>query len=220
MARVDFLTEVHTATKRDYLARVNAYPKAEAAKIAKQWGYDYWDGDRKFGYGGNRYDGRWRPVAERMAKHYGLRAGDRVLDVGCGKGFLAYDLTQVVPGLSVVGFDISEYALGHAKDELRGRLVRGTASALPFASRSFDLVLAINTLHNFRCAELEVGLREVERVSSRHKFVCMDSYRTEEEKVNLLYWQLTCECFFTPDEWEWWFRTCRYTGDWSFIFFE
>ena len=75
MAYVDFLTPIHTATKRDYVGRVTEFPKAEAAKTAKQWGYDYWDGDRHYGYGGYRYDGRWLPVAEQMASHYGLKAG-------------------------------------------------------------------------------------------------------------------------------------------------
>jgi hypothetical protein len=101
MAYVDFLTVVHKATKRDYVARVTEYSKAEAAKAAKKWGYDYWDGSRHTGYGGYKYDGRWRKVADAMVAHYGLKGGDKVLDVGCGKAFLLYDLMQAVPGLEV-----------------------------------------------------------------------------------------------------------------------
>ena len=111
MAYVDFLSSVHKKTQRDYLGRVNEFPKAEAARLAKQFAYDYWDGDRKVGYGGYRYDGRWKSVAEAIARHYGLKAGDRVLDVGCGKGFLLYDFTQVVPCIEVCGLDISQYAI-------------------------------------------------------------------------------------------------------------
>src|SRR3954466_9421529 len=99
MALVDFISPLHKRTTRDYLARVNEFPKAEAAKVAKRFDREYWDGDRKFGYGGMRYDGRWRTVADALAKQYGLQSGDQVLDVGCGKAFLLYDLTQAVPGL-------------------------------------------------------------------------------------------------------------------------
>lgn len=220
MGYLDFISVLHKKTHRDYLARVNEFPKAEAARIARQFGRDYWDGDRKVGYGGMRYDGRWRVVAEAMARHYGLAAGQRVLDVGCGKGFLLYEFSQVVPGLEVAGLDISEYAIENAKEEVRPFLKVGHARSLPFADRSFDLVVSINTLHNLECFDLDAALREIERVSRRHKYLVVESYRTEEEKANLLYWQLTCESFHRPAGWEWWFQRTGYTGDWSFIYFE
>jgi len=220
MGYVDFLSPLHRRTKRDYIARILEYPKAAAIKIAKQYGYDYWDGDRKFGYGGYRYDGRWRVVAEGMARHYNLKAGDSILDVGCGKGFLLYEFTRIVPGIKVRGIDISRYALEHAKEEVRPYLQLGDAAALPFKDSSFDLVLSINTLHNLYCYDLEKAIREIERVGRKHKYIVVESYRTEEEKVNLMCWVLTGECFFTPREWEWWFGLCGYTGDHSFIYFE
>ena len=220
MAYVDFLSVIHKSTKRDYLARVNAIPKAEAATKAKRFAYDYWDGSRDTGYGGYGYDGRWRKVADQMVAHYGLEAGMKVLDVGCGKGFLLYDLTEAVPGLEVTGIDISEYAIEHAKPEVKDRLQIAHAKELPFADDSFDFVFSINTLHNLYNYELDPALREMERVSKQHKYLCVESYRNEEEKVNLLYWQLTCEQFCTPEEWAWWFERTGYTGDHSFIYFE
>jgi protein-L-isoaspartate(D-aspartate) O-methyltransferase len=220
MSYIDFISAIHTSTQRDYLARVNEFSKAEAATVAKKFGKEYWDGDRKFGYGGMRYDGRWRAVAEAMAAHYGLQSGDRILDVGCGKAYLLYDFTQVVPGIEVRGLDISEYAIENAKEEVRPHLQTGHANHLPFEDQSFDLVISINTLHNLHCYDLERALREVQRVGRQRRYVCVESYRNEEEKMKLLYWQLTCEGFYTPAEWEWWFRLCGYDGDWSFIFFE
>ena len=220
MTYIDFVTQVHRATKRDYLGRVNEFPKAEAARRAKQFAYDYWDGDRRMGYGGYSYDGRWRAVADDLAAHYRLGPGDRVLDVGCGKAFLLYDLTQSVPGVEVTGIDISSYAVEHSKEEVREHLHVGSASALPFEDDAFDLVVSINTLHNLYCYDLAAALKEIERVGRRQKYVVVESYRNEEEKVNLLYWQLTCEAFNTPDEWQWWFDSCGYTGDHSFIYFE
>ncbi|MDP2342929.1 MAG: class I SAM-dependent methyltransferase [Deltaproteobacteria bacterium] len=220
MAYLDFMSAIHKSTPRDYLARVNEYPKAEAAKLAKQWGYDYWDGDRRICYGGHKYmPGRWRPVADALAAHYRLGPGSRVLDVGCGKAFLLHELALAVPGVIVRGLDISSYAAANAKDEVRASIDTASCTALPYEDKSFDLVVSINTLHNLHCYDLERALTEIERVG-RQKYICVESYRTEEEKANLLYWQVTCEAFNTPDEWHWWFDHSRYTGDHSFIFFE
>lgn len=220
MAYVDFVSRIHKATSRDYLARVTSHDKAECAEVALQWGRDYWDGARHYGYGGFRYDGRWRPVAEAIAEHYALPADARILDVGCGKAFLLYEFTQVLPQARVCGLDISSYAIEHAKEEVRSRLQVGHARSLPFGDRSFDLVLSINTLHNLYNYELWDALHEIERVSAGARYVTVESYRNEREKVNLLYWQLTCRSFYATAEWEWFFRQADYTGDYSFIFFE
>ncbi len=220
MAYIDFLSTVHKSTKRDYVARVLERPKAEVAKIAKKFDVEYWDGDRTTGYGGYRYDGRWQKVAKAMADHYGLKAGDRILDVGCGKGFLLYDFTQVVPGVEVTGIDISRYAIEHAKEEIKDRVSVCNANRLPFADGSFDLVVSINTIHNLYAFDCFAALKEIERVGRKNKYICVESYRTEEEKVNLMYWQFTCEMFCTPEEWEWWFKLTGYSGDHSFIYFE
>ncbi len=220
MAYIEFTTRLHTATRRDYLARVVEHDKAECAEVAFQWGKDYWDGDRKYGYGGYRYDGRWRSVAEEMVRYYGLRPGASILDVGCGKGFLLYEFTQALPGARVAGLDISEYAVAHAKDEVRPFLRVGIAARLPFDARSFDLVISINTLHNLYIYDLVSALREIERVARGPRYVVVEAYRNEREKVNLMYWQLTGRAFHTPEEWEWIYAQAGYTGDYSFIVFE
>ncbi len=220
MAYVDFISAVHKSTKRDYVQRVNDYPKAKAAQKAKKWDFDYWDGDRRICYGGYTYDGRWKKVARAMVDHYGLKPGDKVLDIGCGKGFLLYDFTQVLPGIEIAGIDVSGYAIENAKEEVKPFLKVGHAKALPYDSQEFDLVVSINTLHNLYCHELDSALREMERVGKNNKYICVESYRNEEEKVNLLYWQVTCEMFCTPDEWNWWFESTGYKGDYSFIYFE
>ena len=220
MSCIDFLSVIHKSTKRDYLGRVNEYPKAESIKKAKLYNFDYWDGDRKFGYGGYRYDGRWQKVAEAIAKHYGLKKGDRILDVGCGKGFLLYDFTKAVPGIEIKGIDISRYAIENAKEEIRPFLEAGNAVSLPYEDKSFDLVISINTLHNLYCYDLVSALKEIERVGKKNKYVVVESYRNEEEKTNLMYWVLTGECFFTPDEWKWFYNLSGYRGDYSFIYFE
>jgi len=222
MAYIDFMSVIHKSTQRDYLARVNdpEYPKAKAAELAKNWDYDYWDGDRRINYGGYNYlPGRWAPVGKAMIEHYGLRSGDKVLDIGCGKGFQLYELTQLLPGLEVSGIDLFEYAIKNGKEELRDHLQVGNATQLPFPDKYFDYVFSINTLHNLYIYELDAALREMERVSKKNKYLCVESYRNEVEKTNLLYWQVTCESFYTPEEWEWIFEKTGYLGDHSFIYF-
>ncbi len=220
MAYVDFIQKIHKSTKRDYVGRVNEADKAECAEVALRWDKDYWDGDRRYGYGGYRYDGRWRPVAEDMAKHYGLKPGATILDVGCGKAFLLYEFTQVVPGSRVAGIDISRYGIEHAKEEVRPFLTVGTAAKLPYPDKSFDFVFSVNALHNLYNYELWEAVKEIERVSRGPKHIVIESYLNEREKMNLLYWQLTCRSFYSPKEWEWFFRQAGYTGDYSYILFQ
>jgi protein-L-isoaspartate(D-aspartate) O-methyltransferase len=220
MAEIDFVTSLHKSTKRDYIGRVNEADKAECAAIAKRFGKDYWDGDRKYGYGGYRYDGRWRSVAERMAEHYCLKPDDKILDVGCGKGFLLYEFTQVVPGIEIAGIDISDYAIENAKPEIKAFLKCGLAQELPYEDKAFDFVYSLTTLHNLYIYDVKAAIQHIERVSRGKSYIMVESYRDEREKANLLYWQLTCESFNTPQEWEWLFREWGYTEDWGFIFFE
>ena len=220
MPEVDFISSLHKATARDYLGRVTAHDKAECAEIAGRFGEEYWDGERHHGYGGYTYDGRWRSVAEAMVEHYQLPDNAKILDVGCGKGFLLYEFTQVLPKAKVTGIDISEYAIANSKEEIRDALQVGEASELPWKTKSFDLVYSINTLHNLPIARLFAALSEIDRVGKDAKYVVTESYRNEREKVNLLYWQLTCRSFYGVEDWKWVFECAGYSGDYSFIFFE
>jgi SAM-dependent methyltransferase len=220
MAYIDFIQKIHTSTRRNYVQRVVEYDKAECAEVSKRFGEEYFDGDRKYGYGGYRYDGRWRSFANDLAAHYGLKSGDRVLDIGCGKGFLVHDFREAVPGIEVAGIDISSYAVEHAMDDVKGVVQQGNAVSLPYPDKSFDLVVSINTLHNLLIFDLFTALKEIERVGRGAKYLILDGYRNEREKVNLMYWQLTCECFFRPEEWEWIFDQAGYTGDYACIFYE
>jgi ubiquinone/menaquinone biosynthesis C-methylase UbiE len=221
MAYVDFLMKLHSGTRRDYVQRVVEYDKAECSEVAIQYGKDYWDGDRQYGYGGYKYDGRQRATAEAMAEHYGIKPGDKILDVGSGKGFLLYEFTQVIPGVEVSGIDISEYGIEKSKEEVKPFLHQGSAVSLPFEDNTFDFVVSITTLHNLYNYELNSAVKEIERVGKgTKKHIAIESYRNEREKANLLYWQLTCRSFYTPKEWEWIFNQCGYTGDYSYIVFE
>jgi ubiquinone/menaquinone biosynthesis C-methylase UbiE len=218
MAEVDLLRSL-PQSKRNIQKRADAKDPGVIA-VAKQYGEMYWDGPREYGYGGYRYDGRWRSVARDVIAHYALKTGMRMLDVGCGKGFLVKDLMLECPGIEAFGLDISQYAITHAPPELTGRLHIGTAERLPFPDRSFDCVLSLNTVHNFPRARAIKVLAEIERVSRGKSFVVVDSYRTPEQKDIFESWVLTAEFHDYPDGWLRVFQEAGYTGDWNWTIIE
>jgi SAM-dependent methyltransferase len=221
MAQIDFNQSLHAGTKRDYVQRVVEHDKAESAEVARRFGADYWDGERRYGYGGYRYDGRWRPLAEKLAAHYGLKPGDRLLDIGCGKGYLLYEFIQVVPGLTVAGIDISAYGIEQAKEEIQPFLQVGDCRKLPYEDGAFDVAVSLGTFHNLPVEGVFDALGEMQRVCpSLRKYFMVESFRNEREKANLLYWQLTCLSFHGPESWAWIADRAGYEGDHGFIYFE
>ena len=217
MQEINLLSKL-PRSKRNLNARAEAKTE-EAIAISRQYGELYFDGPRKYGYGGYRYDGRWAPVAEDMARHFDLGPGDRVLDVGCGKGFLVKDLLKACPGLEAFGLDISEYALMHCEPEVIGRLHLGNAVKLPFPDNSFKAVISLNTIHNLERGECMTALREIERLAPGHSFVQVDSYRSPEQRALFEEWVLTAKFHDYPEGWVALFREADYTGDyyWTII---
>ena len=193
--------------------------KPEVVAEARKFGEMYWDGPREYGYGGYRYDGRWRSVARDLIAHFGLKPGMRVLDVGCGKGFLVKDLMLECPGLEAFGLDVSEYALAHCEREVIGRLHLGSAESLPFPDASFDCVLSLNTLHNLPREKVLVALKEIQRLSGGRAYVQVDSYLTPEQKALFEQWVLTALYHDYPPAWIKLFGEAGYTGDyyWTIV---
>ncbi len=216
---IEVFTPLHKRTGRDYLARMTN-DKVNAMVVASKYNQDYWDGDRKFGYGGYKYDGRWQPIAQRLIDQYNLSPTAKILDVGCGKAFLLHELKRLLPLATIVGFDISSYAITNAKEEIRASLfVHDAAQKYPFEDKEFDLVLSLTTLHNLKINHLNTALTEIERVG-KNKFIVVESFRNHQELFNLQCWALTCQSFFSTEEWLWLFTQFEYSGDYEFIYFE
>jgi ubiquinone/menaquinone biosynthesis C-methylase UbiE len=189
-------------------------------KVARKYDFEYWDGDRRYGYGGFRYDGRWEAAARRLIEIYKLQSNANILDVGCGKGFLLYELKKLLPHARVVGIDISHYAVENSKPEIKDKIIVHKAEdPYPFRDQEFDLVYSITTLHNLQIMNLKAALAEIER-TGKNKYIAVEGYRNEAELFNLQCWALTCELFFRPEDWIWLFDQFNYSGDYEFIYFE
>jgi ubiquinone/menaquinone biosynthesis C-methylase UbiE len=211
--RINLLRGLPTS-KRNLKARRDG-KSAEVVRLSREFGELYFDGPREYGYGGYRYDGRWVPVARDIVAHFNLKSGDRVLDVGCAKGFLVKDLLTVCPGLEVFGVDISTYALTHCEPEVIGRLHRGSADDLPFPDNSFNAVISINTVHNLDRAGCVQALREMERLAPGRGFLRVDSYSTPEQRALFEEWVLTARFHDYPGGWMSMFEQAGYTGDYD-----
>lgn len=211
------LLEKYPRANRDIKGRGATKTEADRA-IARQFGKEFFDGERRHGYGGYSYNPKyWQPVVPTFREHYDLTEGMAVLDVGCAKGFMVHDFREVVPGLDVRGIDISEYAIENALPEVRDFLSVADARKLPFEDDSFDLVISINTLHNLGGDDLVQGIREVERVSRNSSYITVDAYVTEEEKEDMFAWNLTAKTILSSDEWISLFDEIGYTGDFGWF---
>jgi ubiquinone/menaquinone biosynthesis C-methylase UbiE len=206
-------------TKRNIQARLEA-KDPEVVRISREYGRMYFDGPRDYGYGGYKYDGRWVPVARDIVAHFGLKPGDRILDVGCAKGFLVKDLLDALPGLEVFGLDISEYALLNCPPDVVGRLHLGSAERLPFPDRSFAAVISLDTIHNLPRDRAKIALQEIQRLSGGRAFVRVDSYRTPAQKAVFESWVLTAQFHDYPQGWTALFDEAGYTGDYGWTIIE
>lgn len=182
--------------------------------IARKFDVEYFDGDRLTGYGGYNYHPRfWTDTVRRIRDHYHLPADARILDVGCAKGFMMYDFGLLMPEATIQGIDISRYAYEHAKPEMKPFIQIASANNLPFPDAHFDLVIAINTIHNLPSIDCKQALREIERVSRGHAFVMNDAWRTDTERESMLKWNLTALTYMHVDDWKALFAEVGYTGD-------
>lgn len=207
------LLENYPKTKRDLKQRANEKTE-EDRNIARKFGKEFFDGDRKHGYGGFNYMSRfWQPVIPTFVKHFNLNENSKVLDVGCAKGFMLFDMKESIPNITIEGIDISSYAIENAKEEIKQFLRVGNAKELPYEDNSFDVVISINTIHNLEKNECAKALQEIQRVSKGKSFITVDAYRNEEEKEAMYAWNLTAKTIMSVDEWIAFFEEVGYTGD-------
>jgi ubiquinone/menaquinone biosynthesis C-methylase UbiE len=220
MKELNLITNLHNKTKRNYLERM-VNEKIHCMNISKKYDSRYWDSDRKFGYGGYKYiPGRWKPVAKKLIKKFNLTNKSKILDIGCGKAHLLYEIKLILPECKIYGFDISNYAIKNAPKLIKKNLyIYDASKKLNYKDREFDLVISVGCLHNLEINQLKKSIKETQRVG-KNQYILVESYRNNKELFNLQCWALTCESFFSRKEWIWLFKEYKYSGYYEFIYFK
>ena len=213
---IDFFQDLPKTKRGDRVTRRAGLTHEEITEL-KEYGQEYFDGE--LGYGGYHYDGRWKPVAEELIMHYGLNPDSKVLEVGCAKGFLMYELYKL--GITNVhGCDISSYAVSQAPEEIAENFKVMSADYLAYKDSFFDLVLSIDCINNLESEGVDRAIEEMMRVSGKDIFIRVGSHRNHEEYEHIIKWAVTSLTFDSPDEWFKRFENLGYRGDYYFRFMD
>lgn len=184
--------------------------------MASVRGKEFYDGDRDFGYGGLKYDGRWLSIAKNMCQEYGLTSQSAVLHIGCDKGFLLHDFLQVHPQIFVRGTEISDYAIENSMPSVRPFIMKAPFISLPFPDRYFDFVVAIGPVYSLNLADAIQCLREIQRIGKGKSFITLGAYTTEEDFRLFRYWTLLGCTILPKQDWIEVLKYVGYTGDYKF----
>jgi len=215
---IRLISKNHNKTKRNYLRRM-ANQKVMTMGISKKYAFEYWDGNRKFGYGGYKYDGRWKQIAKKLIKKYKLNQNSKILDIGCGKGHLIFELSKILNSKNVYGIDISSYAKKNSPISIKNKITCLDArKKINYKKDYFDLVISINLIHNFSINDIFYFLKNILHISKK-TYLATESYRNDRELFNLQCWALTADSFFSNKEWEWIFKTNNYNRQYELIYF-
>jgi ubiquinone/menaquinone biosynthesis C-methylase UbiE len=206
------LLKKYPKAKRDLSKRGNEKTEEDRI-IARRFDKEFFDGNRKNGYGGYYYNSKfWTEVVKDLNNFYKLKNGSKILDIGCGKGFMLFDFMKLNPNFVLEGIDISDYAITNAVPEVKNFLKVGDAKSLSYEDNSFDLVISINTTHNLEINQCKKALSEMERVSRKDKYLIVDAYSNEIEKDRIFAWNLTAKTILSTNEWVNLFEEVGYTG--------
>lgn len=194
--------------------------KASQTDRIETWKIDkeFWDGKREQGYGGYKYDGRWKPIAKNFINHYKLNKKSKILEIGCAKGFFLKEFADLLKNKENIGLDISSYAIANGHKKVRDNLIIGNMKELPFEKNYFDLVVCVHSLHSILdVIEVKQALKEMNRVAKIKKniFIMVGAFSNTKERKNLDNWGVLTGTYLHTNDWLKLFSKTRYQGDYS-----
>ena len=178
----------------------------------------YYDGERNNGYGGYKYDGRWKIFVDVLEREYGLNEKSSYLQLGCEKGFLMHDIKEKYPDATVKGYEMSQYPIDHAMPSIKDDIILGAFEKLPFSDHEFDIVIAIGVVYSLTLRDCIFCLKEIQRVGKGKSFITIGAYYDEKSKRLFKdYWSLLGSTVLHVDEWIYVLKEAGYTGDYTFV---
>tara|TARA_B100000575_G_C23085732_1_gene625705 strand:- start:593 stop:1258 length:666 start_codon:yes stop_codon:yes gene_type:complete len=214
LKKINLLSKYPETEGRQKIAEERIKLTEEEKEISRKFGYEYFDGPRKFGLGGYYYDPKFfSNVVEDFISYYGLSNSSKILDVGCGKGFMLHDFQQILPNCTLKGIDISQYCIENCIDSMKNHCVVGSCDNLPFEDNSFDLVISIATIHNLDLEGVKKSIKEINRVTKKDAFIKVNAHSNEEERKAFKEWNIVAKTSLYEHEWIELFKETNYNGE-------
>ena len=192
------------------------YRTIENKIIATYRGKDFFDGDRKNGYGGYIYDGRWKKYAKKIIKEYKLNNKSKVLHINSEKGFILNDIKEYLPKIEVIGTETSEYAIKKTMKNIKKNIYLSEPTKLPFKNNYFDFVLAIGVVYGLSLTNAIKCLKEINRVTKNFSFINLGSYNDKKDLELFNKWSLLGVTLLKEKEWVKVLKHVNYKGDYYF----
>ena len=213
MREIDLLTNYPVLKKR-YVSKNSRTIKNRI--IASYRDKNFYDGNRDNGYGGYKYDGRWKVIAKKIFDIYRLKSNAKILQIGSEKGFLLQDIKEIYPKSRVKGIEVSEYAIKHTNKKIKKFIQKGPFHNLPFKKNEFDFVIAIGPVYSLNLADAIKCLKEIDRVGKGKSFITLGSYDHENDLKLFRYWTLLGSTILSKKEWIEVLKHTKYKGDYKF----
>ena len=178
---------------------------------------DFFDGNRNYGYGGFKYDGRWKKIAKKIANEYNLDNKSSFLQLGCEKGFLLHDLKNILPNLKIRGLETSDYAVNNSMEDVR-KYISKTKNYinLEYEENKFDFILALGVVYTLNLSDAIQCLKEIQRISKGKSFVILASYETIQDYWLFRQWTVLGSTILLKNDWIEVLNHVNYTGDYYF----
>jgi len=177
---------------------------------------NYYDGYRQNGYGGFKYDARWKRLLPKLIKKYKLTKKSKVLEIGCKKGFLLLDLNKLLPGIKSQGIENHEYPLKKANKKIKKKLYfKDYYNLKNYKKREFDLVIAFNSIYMQNLGDTIKTISEIKRISKK-SYISLASYEKKKDRDKFLDWTLLGTTILKKSEWKEIFKFIGYNGDYYF----